>query len=48
MKLPCDEGIRWDRVARARAEIAAGTLETPERVAATVEQLMDVLFPQNC
>ena len=39
--------IRWDLVRRVKAEIAAGTFETPERFDATVRQLAKVLFPEK-
>jgi negative regulator of flagellin synthesis FlgM len=38
--------IRTDLVDRVKGEIAAGTYETPERVDATVDRLMDELFPE--
>lgn len=37
--------VRADLVARVRAEIAAGTFETPERLEVAVERLLDDLFP---
>ena len=36
-------GIRVDKIARLRAEIAAGTFETPERINGTVDRLMEEL-----
>ena len=38
--------VRADLVARVRQEIAAGTYETPERIDAAVEKLMEDLFPE--
>lgn len=37
--------VRADLVAQVKAEIQAGTYETPERIEATVDKLMDELFP---
>ena len=37
--------VRADLVARVKSEIEAGTYETPERVDATVNKLMEELFP---
>ncbi len=37
--------IRADLVAQVKAQIEAGTYETPERIEATVDRLMDELFP---
>ncbi|MFP4354695.1 MAG: hypothetical protein ACLFUJ_06180 [Phycisphaerae bacterium] len=42
-KVHSADEIRWDLVARIRAEIATGTFETPERINATVEALLDEL-----
>ena len=39
--------VRWDLVRRVKAEIEAGTYETPERLDATVERLAEILFPKN-
>jgi anti-sigma28 factor (negative regulator of flagellin synthesis) len=36
-----NEGIRADRVAYVKAQIASGVYETPEKIAATVERLLD-------
>jgi anti-sigma28 factor (negative regulator of flagellin synthesis) len=36
--------IRWDLVNRVKAEIAAGTYETPERIEATAEILLTELL----
>ncbi len=38
-----DPGIRGARIESIRSEIAAGTYETPERIAATVSRLLDVV-----
>ncbi len=40
-----DAPVREDLVARVRAEIEAGVYETPERIDATVDRLVSVLFP---
>jgi len=37
---PGPDGIRWALVARVRAEIAAGTYDTPEKWAAAEERLL--------
>ena len=37
--------VRADLVARVKGEIEAGTYETPERIDAAVEKLLDDLFP---
>lgn len=37
--------VRTELVDRIRKEIAAGTYETDERIDATVDRLMDELFP---
>lgn len=37
--------VRSDLVAQAKAQIEAGTYETPERIEATVDRLMEELFP---
>lgn len=42
-----DPEIRWDLVRRVKAEIAAGTYETPERIDATARRLAKVLFPNK-
>lgn len=34
-----DEGIRWELVLRVRGEIAAGTYETPQKLAAAIDHL---------
>jgi len=39
-------GIRAELVARVKAEIQAGTYETPERLDAAVDGLMKDLFPE--
>jgi negative regulator of flagellin synthesis FlgM len=36
--------VRTELVARVKAEIAAGTFETPERIEATVDRMMQDLF----
>ena len=36
--------VRAELVARVKAEIAAGTYETPERIEAAVDRLMEELF----
>jgi hypothetical protein len=36
--------IRWDLVNRVKAQIAAGTFETPERIEETVRRLAQELF----
>ena len=36
--------IRWDLVSRVRREIQEGTFETPERIEATVDKLLDELY----
>ena len=38
--------VRSDLVAKVRSEIAEGTYETQERLDATVDRLMEELFPQ--
>ena len=38
--------VRTDLVERVRSEIADGTYETPERLDATVDRLLDDLFPE--
>ena len=38
-KFPAEVGIRQELVARVRAEIAAGTYETPEKLAIAVDRL---------
>lgn len=40
----CQPEIRWDLVQRVKAEIAAGTFETPERIEQTVQRLAEELF----
>lgn len=37
--------VRTELVERAKAEIAAGTFETPERLEVTIDKLMEELFP---
>lgn len=37
--------IRADLVAQVRSQIEAGTYETPERIDAAVDRLMDELYP---
>ena len=37
--------VRTELVERVRAEIQAGTFETPERLDITIERLMEELFP---
>lgn len=44
-KIHGSQGVRTDLVQRVKEQIAAGTYETPERVDATVDRLMDELFP---
>lgn len=44
-KLQGSEGVRTDLVQRVKEQIAAGTFETPERIDATVDRLMDEFFP---
>ena len=39
--------IRTELVERVKAELAAGTYETQERLEITVERLMEELFPQG-
>jgi anti-sigma28 factor (negative regulator of flagellin synthesis) len=39
--------VRTELVEQVRSEIAAGTYETPERIEATVDRLMDELFPNG-
>ncbi|MCE2792534.1 MAG: flagellar biosynthesis anti-sigma factor FlgM [Planctomycetota bacterium] len=36
-----NEGIRADRVAYVKSQIASGVYETPEKIAATIERLLD-------
>jgi negative regulator of flagellin synthesis FlgM len=36
-----NEGIRADRVAYVKSQIASGVYDTPEKIAATVERLLD-------
>lgn len=43
-KIHDDSIIRMDLVQRVKAEIAAGTYETPERIDATVDRLMEELL----
>ena len=38
--------VRADLVARVKREIEAGTYETPERIEAAVEKLLNDLFPE--
>lgn len=40
------EMVRMDLVERVRGEIEAGRYETPERIDATVDKLLDDLFPE--
>ncbi|MBM4019641.1 MAG: hypothetical protein FJ288_15195 [Planctomycetes bacterium] len=42
---PETAAIRWDKVRRARHLIAAGKLETPERIRQTAIRLLDDLRP---
>jgi len=44
-KLHGPAGVRTDLVRRVKEQIAAGTFETPERIDATVDRLMEELFP---
>lgn len=37
--------VRTELVERVKAEIAAGTYETPERIELAIARLMDELFP---
>lgn len=37
--------IRADLVAQVKAQIEAGAYETPQRIEATIDRLMDELFP---
>ena len=37
--------VRADLVAQVKAQIEAGTYETPQRIEATIDRLMDELFP---
>lgn len=39
--------IRPDVVARVKAEIEAGTYETPERIEVAIDRLMEDLFPNS-
>ena len=39
--------VRAELIARVRDEIEAGTYETPERLDAAVEKLLEDLFPEN-
>jgi anti-sigma28 factor (negative regulator of flagellin synthesis) len=36
-----NEGIRADRVAYVKSQIASGVYETPEKIAATIERMLD-------
>ncbi|MGB2820563.1 MAG: flagellar biosynthesis anti-sigma factor FlgM [Phycisphaerae bacterium] len=38
--------VRADLVARVKQEIEAGTYETPERIEAAVDKLLDDLLPE--
>ncbi|HOF18898.1 MAG TPA: flagellar biosynthesis anti-sigma factor FlgM [Phycisphaerae bacterium] len=38
--------VRAELVERVKAEIAAGTYETPERIEIAVDRLMEELFPE--
>lgn len=44
-KLQGPVGVRTDLVQRVKEQIATGTFETPERIDATVDRLMEELFP---
>jgi len=44
-KVHGSECVRADLVQKVKEQIAAGTYETPERVEATVDRLMEELFP---
>lgn len=44
-KLRQSGGVRPEVIRRVREQIAAGTFETPERIEATVDRLMEELFP---
>ena len=44
-KLHGPAGVRTDLVQRVKDQIAAGTFETPDRIDATVDRLMEELFP---
>jgi anti-sigma28 factor (negative regulator of flagellin synthesis) len=44
-RIPEHGEVRWELVARIRAEIATGTFETPERIEATVDALLEELAP---
>jgi negative regulator of flagellin synthesis FlgM len=37
------EGLRWDRINELRQQIASGSYETPERLDAALDRLMDQL-----
>jgi negative regulator of flagellin synthesis FlgM len=37
--------VRAELVARVRREVEAGTYETPERIDAAIDKLLDDLFP---
>lgn len=39
--------VRTELVERVKAEIAAGTYETPERMEVAIARLMDELFPDS-
>ena len=39
--------VRADLVARVRAEILAGTYETPERLEIALDRLLEELFPNS-
>lgn len=38
--------VRAELVARVKAEVEAGTYETPERIEIAVDRLLDELFPE--
>jgi len=38
-----DVGLRQEKIARIREQIAAGTYETEEKIAATADRLLDTL-----
>ncbi|MBN1943559.1 MAG: flagellar biosynthesis anti-sigma factor FlgM [Phycisphaerae bacterium] len=44
-KLHGPAAVRTDLVERVKEQISAGTFETPERIEATVDRLMEELFP---
>ena len=48
LKIRTGKAVRTDIVEQIKAEIAAGEYETPERIEATVDQLMAEVFPYTC